>query len=54
MGMLPAEFERWGHKGYGIPKVERAGVSLPFAMHYQTTSSRYFQLASEVLPFLKR
>jgi hypothetical protein len=54
MGMAPEEFERWGHKGYGIPKVERAGVSLPFAAHYQNTSSRYFQIASDLLPFLKR
>jgi hypothetical protein len=53
MGMPAAEFERWGHKGYGIPRVEQRGVSLPFAMHYQDTSSRYFQIASDVLPFLK-
>lgn len=54
MGMRPAEFERWGHRGYGIPKVERSDVSLPFAAHYQSTASRYFQRASDVLPFLKR
>lgn len=53
MGMAPEEFERWGHKGYGLPRVERAGVSLPFAEHYVSTSSRYFQIASDILPFLK-
>lgn len=53
MGMPPSEFERWGHKGYGVPRVEVPGVSLPFATHYQDTSSRYFQIASGVLPFLK-
>lgn len=53
MGMAPDEFERWGHKGYGLPRVERAGVSLPFAEHYVSTSSRYFQIASDVLPLLK-
>jgi hypothetical protein len=53
MGMQPSEFERWGHRGYGVPLVEQAGVSLPFAAHYRDTSSRYFQIASDVLPFLK-
>jgi hypothetical protein len=53
MGMLRTEFERWGYKGYGVPKVEQPGVSLPFAKHYQNTSSRYFQIASDLLPFLK-
>jgi hypothetical protein len=53
MGMPPSEFERWGHKGYGLPLVEKAGVSLPFAEHYQDSSSRYFQIASDVLPFLR-
>lgn len=52
MGMSPAEFERWGHRGYGVPKVELPGTSLPFAEHYQDTSSRYFQIASDLLPFL--
>lgn len=50
MGMPPSEFERWGHKGYGLPLVEQPGTSLPFAEHYQNSSSRYFQIASEVLP----
>jgi hypothetical protein len=53
MGMAPGEFERWGHKGYGLPRVEKPGSSLPFAEHYQDTSSRYFQIASEVLPLLR-
>jgi hypothetical protein len=53
MGMPPSEFERWGHKGYGLPLVEKPGVSLPFAEHYQDSASRYFQIASDVLPFLK-
>jgi hypothetical protein len=53
MGMPPAEFERWGHRGYGLPRVEVPGVSAPFAAHYQDTSSRYFQIASDFLPFLK-
>lgn len=52
MGMAPAEFERWGHRGYGVPAVEIPGTSLPFAEHYQDTSSRYFQGASDRLPFL--
>jgi hypothetical protein len=54
MGLSPAEFERWGHKGYGYPLVTppETGI-LPFARHYQNTSSRYFQIASDVLPFLK-
>jgi hypothetical protein len=53
MGMPRSEFERWGHNGYGLPRVELPGVSAPFAQHYQNTSSRYFQIASDVLPFLK-
>jgi hypothetical protein len=54
MGVLPSEFERWGHKGYGIPLVTPPDIGiLPFAKHYQNTSSRYFQIASDILPFLK-
>lgn len=53
MGMPPSEFERWGHKGYGLQRVQPPGVSVPFAKHYESTSSRYFQIASDVLPFLK-
>jgi hypothetical protein len=54
MGLPPAEFERWGHKGYGYPLVTPPDIGiLPFARHYQNTSSRYFQIASDVLPFLR-
>lgn len=53
MGMAPSEFELWGHKGYGVPFVEAPGTALPVAEHYQNTSSRYYTMASDVLPFLK-
>jgi len=53
MGMPAVELERWGHKGYGVPRVERGGVSLPFAAHYGDTGSRYFQIASDPLPFFQ-
>ena len=54
MGMPPSEFERWGHKGYGYPLVTPPDYGiLPFARHYQNTSSRYFEIASDVLPFVK-
>jgi hypothetical protein len=54
MGVPPSEFERWGHKGYGYPLVTPPEIGiLPFARHYQSTSSRYFQIASDVLPFLE-
>jgi len=53
MGMPPEEFERWGHKGYGVPLVEGSGTNLPVAKHYENTSSRYFQIASNVLPFVQ-
>jgi hypothetical protein len=53
MGAAPEDFELWGHKGYGVPRVERPGVSVPFAAHYVDTSSRYFQIASDVLPLIK-
>ena len=53
MGLPAAEFERWGHKGYGYPLVTPPDFGiLPFSKHYQNTSSRYFQIASDVLPFL--
>jgi hypothetical protein len=52
MGMKPSEFERWGHRGYGIAAVE-PNPALPLKKHYQDTSSRYFQIASDPLPFLK-
>jgi hypothetical protein len=53
MGMPASELERWGHKGYGLQRIERPGVSAPFAEHYQDTSWRYFQIASDPLPFLR-
>lgn len=54
MGLAPADFERWGHKGYGYPLVTPPDTGiLPFAKHYQNTSSRYFQIASDVLPLIK-
>ncbi len=52
MGMQPAEFERWGHRGYGITAVE-PNPAMPLVKHYKDTSSRYFQIASDLLPFLK-
>jgi hypothetical protein len=53
MGVAPAEFERWGHKGYGVPYVTAESWTPPFGKHYGNTSSRYFQMASDVLPFLQ-
>jgi len=55
MGLSPQDFELWGHKGYGAPVVDPPDYGiLPFARHYQDTSSRYFEIASEPLPFLRR
>jgi hypothetical protein len=54
MGLAPAELELWGHKGYGVPLVDPAGYGIPpFASHYQSNTSRYFQIASDPLPFLQ-
>jgi len=53
MGVPPSEFERWGHKGYGVPFITKESWTPPFAKHYGDTSSRYFQMASDYLPFLK-
>jgi hypothetical protein len=53
MGVPPSEFERWGHKGYGVPYVGQQMGIPPFAKHYVNTSSRYFQMASDILPVLK-
>lgn len=53
MGVPPSEFERWGHKGYGVPFVTKETWTPPFAKHYGDTSSRYFQAASDFLPFLQ-
>lgn len=53
MGMAQSDFERWGHKGYGVPFISKESWTPPYAKHYGDTSSRYFQMASDVLPFLK-
>jgi hypothetical protein len=53
MGLAPSDFERWGHKGYGVPFVSKESWTPPYAKHYGDTSSRYFSMASDVLPFLK-
>jgi hypothetical protein len=52
MGVPPSEYERWGSKGYGYPFITKETWTPPFAKHYGDTSSRYFQDASKVLPFL--
>src|SRR6185295_18019069 len=43
MGVPPAEFERWGYKGYGYPFITKESWTPPFGKHYGDTSSRYFQ-----------
>jgi hypothetical protein len=53
MGASPEEFELWGHKGYGVPFVSGESWTPPYKQHYQNTSSRYFQMASDILPGLK-
>ncbi len=53
MGVPPSEFERWDHKGYGVPFVSGESWTPPYAKHYGTTSSKYFTGASDILPFLK-
>jgi hypothetical protein len=50
MRVPPAEFERWGHKGYGVPFVTEDAGS--YRRHYVNTDSRYFQTASDVLPLI--
>lgn len=52
MGLPPAEFELWGHKGYGVPLVGTAGWEPPYSKHYVSTSSAYFNAASTPLPFV--
>jgi hypothetical protein len=52
MGVPPSEYERWGSKGYGYPYITKETWTPPFAKHYGDTSSRYFQDASNDLPFL--
>lgn len=51
MGLAPSEFERWGHKGYGIPYIGK--TEKYFVNHYVDTQSRYFQTASDILPGMK-
>jgi hypothetical protein len=53
MGLSPSEFERWGHKGYGVPHLTGESWTPPYREHYESTSSRYFQMASDVLPGLE-
>jgi hypothetical protein len=53
MGLPPSEFERWGHKGYGVPSLTGEDWTPPYRQHYESTSSRYFQMASDVLPGLQ-
>lgn len=53
MGLSPSDFERWGHKGYGVPFVSKESWTPPYQKHYGDTSSRYFNMASDVLPLLK-
>jgi Protein of unknown function (DUF1552) len=53
MGVGPAEYERWGHKGYGAPGYGTAPDQFPEASimnYYGQASSKYFQIASEKLP----
>ena len=52
MGVPPAEFERWDHKGYGVPYLGTVDWGPPFKSHYTSTTSRYFTDASNILPFL--
>ncbi len=53
MGLQPSDFERWGHKGYGVPFISKESWTPPYAKHYGDTSSRYFTMASDPLPFIK-
>jgi hypothetical protein len=53
MKVPASEFELWGHKGYGVPFLTGESWTPPYAKHYESTSSRYFNMASDVLPFLK-
>jgi hypothetical protein len=54
MGIAPEEYELWDHKGYGYPYVGTDTTNQKyFQKHYVDTSSRYFQIAGDALPFLK-
>jgi hypothetical protein len=50
MGLQPAEWERWDHKGYGVPYLTIEDWTPPYRQHYDNTSSRYFSMASDPLP----
>jgi len=53
MGVPPSDFERWGHKGYGVPYISTETWTPPYKKHYTDTSSRYFTMASDPLPLIK-
>jgi hypothetical protein len=53
MNVPPSEFERWGHKGYGVPFLTKESWTPPFVKHYTDLGSRYFTMASDYLPLLK-
>jgi len=53
MGVPRAEFERWGHRGYGVPFLTQDSWTPPYQEHYESTTSRYFQIASDILPMLR-
>lgn len=53
MGVPATDFERWGHKGYGVPFISKESWTPPYAKHYGDTSSRYFSSASDPLPLIK-
>ncbi len=52
MGVPPSEYERWDHKGYGVPYLGTVGWGPPYKSHYTDTSSRYFADASKILPLV--
>jgi hypothetical protein len=53
MGAPPSEFERWGHKGYGVPFITQEGWTPAYGTHYESTDSRYFEMSSDILPGLR-
>lgn len=53
MGIAPSEFELWGHKGYGVPFITGDTWGPPYKYHYESAESRYFQMASDILPGMK-
>jgi hypothetical protein len=59
MGCTPSEFELWKNPdgstqhGFGTSFVTSLGWPPPYAQHYQSVTSPYFQMASQPLPFLK-